>query len=141
MILNTTHLSSKVKKNIADFIGDEFSFIQKLKLGGVGSYRMIIEQASDDIKENLNFNKGIDYCSFELRKKGIMVHFQNHNYEKTSWLIPFYKFVIFKTEALSIYSDKSFIKLKLDRNFKLNKKFIARVLRLKEIYCAKYQVF
>lgn len=141
MLLNTTHLNKKVKKLIADLIGDEFSFIQKIKLRGVGSYRMIVEYASKDIKKNLNFNEGIDYCSFELRKKGVMLHFHNHNYEKTSWLIPFYKLVIFKTEVLSVFDGSCTVKLKIDKNFKLNKKFIKKLLSLKEAYSSQYQTF
>ena len=134
MILNTTHLTSKVKKIIAEFIGNEFSFIEKLKLRGVGSYKMMIEECSESIQEKLNFNEGINYCSFELRKKGMMLHFLDHNYEKTSWLIPYYKLVVYKTSVLSIYSDSTFVKLKIDRNFKLNKKFLAKMLKLKSVY-------
>lgn len=139
MLLNTTHLSSKIRKIISNFIGDEFSFFQKIKMGGVGSYRMMILEASDDILKKLNFNQGINYCSFELRKNGVMLHFQNVNYEKISWLIPFYKLVMFKTEVLSVYSNQSYVKLKVDRNYKLNKKIIRKMLQLKEAYSLKYQ--
>lgn len=140
MILNTTHLNKKTKKIIADFIGDEFSFFEKLKLGGIGSYKMMIDDSSSAIEKKLNHNQGIDYCNIELRKKGIMVHFQDSNYEKNSWLIPFYKLVIYKTERFSIYSDTTFLKLIINKNFKLNKSFFQKIGKLKEDYLKKYQL-
>jgi hypothetical protein len=140
MILNTTHLNKKTKKKIADFIGDEFSFFEKIKLGGIGSYKMMIDNSSAEIEKKLNHNQGINYCNIELRKNGIMIHFHDSNYEKNSWLIPFYKLVIYKTERFSIYSDTIFLKLIINKNFKLNKSFFHKLGKLKESYLENYQL-
>ena len=66
MILNTTHLNKEHKSTIDDLVGSEFSLVQKLKLKGVGSKRMIIDDVSPNMKSMMNIVSDINYGNIEL---------------------------------------------------------------------------
>ena len=54
MVINTTHHNSEQKQIINDLIGSPFSLVQKLKLGGIGSKRMIVDDVSPNMKSMMN---------------------------------------------------------------------------------------
>ena len=51
MILSTTHTNKEAKELTNDLLGFPFSFYQSLKMGGIGSKRMIVEETSQNMKE------------------------------------------------------------------------------------------
>ena len=50
MIFTTTHTNNDAKDLTNDLLGLPFGLIQSLKMGGIGSKRMIIEEVSRDRK-------------------------------------------------------------------------------------------
>ena len=54
MIINTTHHNPEHRQIIADLIGGPFSLVQKLKMKGVGSKRMIIDEVSPNMQSMMN---------------------------------------------------------------------------------------
>ena len=73
-IYNISYKDKETDKLINEEMGDAYSLIKKLQLGGIGSRRMVIEHFS----ENMNHLKlkvsGLQYGNIEIRPKGIILH-------------------------------------------------------------------
>lgn len=133
MILNTTHHNPEHKQIIADLIGGPFSLVQKLKMKGVGSKRMIIDAVSPNMQSMMNLVSDINYGSIELRSKGILVRITK-GLKSFTWVIPYYQLVIYKTNGSSIHAQGRFVHFRNSKTFKENKKFFDKLLNEKVKY-------
>ncbi|SHH69456.1 hypothetical protein [Winogradskyella jejuensis] len=139
MILNTTHFNSEHKQLIADLVGSEFSLVQKLKMNGVGSKRMIIDEVSPNMKSIMNVVSDINYGNIELRPKGILIMI-NQGLKNFTWIIPYYQLVIYKTNGSSIHAQGRFVHFRDNKTFKENKKFFDKLLDEKVKYDMAYSM-
>jgi len=130
MICNRTYFDKEDEKKINEILGDSFSFLQTLKLRGVGSSRFIVHSVSESLSYTINKVSDINYCSIELRPSGILVNI-TQQLNLFSWLIPYYKLVIFNSDTFSIHADGSNIKIVKDKNYLNNKNFISKMIKLK----------
>lgn len=130
MLFNTTHNNNDAKELINDCLGRSFSFFQSLKMGGIGSKRMIIDEVSDNFNNLLNKVSDMNYGNIELRPNGILVMI-NKGLENYTWMIPYRKLVIYKTYGLSIHADGKFIRFRDSKTYRENKNFFKKMLRLK----------
>ena len=130
MIYNRTHFNKEDEKEINETLGNSFSFLQILKLRGVGSSRFIVHSVSENLSHTINKVSDINYCSIELRPYGILVNI-TQQLNLFSLLIPYYKLVIFNSDTFSIHADGSNIKIVKDRNYLNNKNFITKMMKLK----------
>ena len=137
MILNTTHHNPDHKQIIADLIGSSFTLVQKLKLGGVGSKRMIVDEVSPNMQSMMNAVSDINYANIELRPKGILLRV-NKGLKNFTWIIPYYQLVIYKTNGSSIHAQGRYIHFKNSKTFKENKKFLDKLLDEKVKYDMQY---
>jgi hypothetical protein len=137
MIINTTHFNKEHKIIIADLVGSEFSLVQKLKLKGIGSKRMIIDDVSLNMKFVMNTVSDLNYGNIELRPKGILIMI-NHGLTNFTWVIPFYQLVIYKTNGASIHAQGRFVHFRDNKTFKENKKFFDKLLDEKVKYDMEY---
>ncbi|WP_189362451.1 hypothetical protein [Algibacter mikhailovii] len=133
MILNSTYSNKDHKHILNDLVGKPFSFIQSIKLKGVGSKRMVIQDVSPNLKSYMNKVSDINYANIELRTKGILIYI-NKGLQNFTWAIPFYQLVIFKSNGSSIHAQGRFIHFKNNRTLKENKKFFDKVLDAKIKY-------
>lgn len=130
MILDTTYMPKDMIAMIDEKLGKSFSFLDRIRMGGSGSHRMIIEEHSHTFEAILSRNNSTNYCSIELRPKGVIVH--NHKrLNAYSWLVPYHHMSIFKSGTFNIHAAGEFLKLRLDRNYDMNKKLLVRMLRQK----------
>jgi hypothetical protein len=139
MILNTTHHNSDHKQLIADLIGNSYSLVQKLKLGGIGSKRMIVDEVSPNMKSMMNLVSDINYANIELRPKGVLIRI-NKGLKNFTWVIPFYQLVIYKINGSSIHAQGRFIHFQNTKTFKENKKFFDKLLDEKVKYDMKFSM-
>lgn len=139
MILNTTHYNADHKQIIADLIGSSFSLVQKLKLGGIGSKRMIIDEVSPNLRYMINSVSDINYANIELRPKGVLILI-NKGLKNFTWVIPYYQLVIYKTNGSSIHAQGSFVHFRNSTTFRENKKFFAKLLDEKVKYDMEYAI-
>ena len=137
MILNKTHFNKEHKSTIDDLVGSEFSLVQKLKLKGVGSKRMIIDDVSPNMKSMMNIVSDINYGNIELRPKGVLIMI-NQGLKNFTWVIPFYQLVIYKTNGSSIHAQGRFVHFRNNKTFKENKKFFDKLLDAKVKYDMEY---
>jgi hypothetical protein len=131
MIYNRTLFDKDEAKEINTILGNSFSFLQILKLRGIGSSRFVIDSVSEKLSQTINRVSDINYCSIELRPKGILVNI-TQQINLFSWVIPYYKLVIFNSNTFSIHANGSYIKMVKDKNYSNNKKFISKMLKLKQ---------
>jgi hypothetical protein len=131
MIYNRTLFDKDEAKEINTILGDSFSFFQILKLRGIGSSRFVIDSVSEKLSQTMNKVSDINYCSIELRPKGILVNI-TQQINLFSWVIPYYKLVIFNSNTFSIHANGSYIKMVKDKNYSNNKNFISKMLKLKQ---------
>jgi len=129
MIYNRTYFNKEDEEEINNNLGNSFSFLQILKLRGVGSSRFIIHSISENLSHTLNKVSDINYCSIELRPYGILVNI-TQQLNLFSWLIPYYKLVIFNSKTFSIHADGSSLKIVKDKNYLNNKNFISKMIKL-----------
>ena len=139
MILNTTLSNKENDQIINDLVGNSFSFLQKVKMKGVGSKRMIIEQVSPNMSSMLNKVADINYANIELRPKGILILI-NQGLKNFTWVIPYYQLVIYKTNGASIHAQGRFVNFRNNKTFKENKSFFNKMLNEKVKYDMTYEM-
>lgn len=137
MIFSTTHTNKEAKELTNDLLGLPFSLYQSLKMGGIGSKRMIIEETSQNIVDYTNKISDVNYANIELRPEGIIV-LLNKGLNNYNWVIPFRQLVIYKTDRLSIHAQGKYICFKNNMLYKENKKFIVKMIDLKTTHQEKY---
>jgi len=135
MIFNSTYTDKDKELEVEKLIGKKYSLFSSIRLNGVGSKRLIIEETSPKFKKIIIQKNDLIYSNIELRYKGIIVYIAE-GLNRFSWVIPYYKLVIYKTPNYSIHSDGNFIRFSNDLNFKENLKFFKKLkhhqLRLQE---------
>lgn len=130
MIKNLSYNSKKNRTILSEIVGRPFSLIERIRLKGIGSGKLIIIDASEEIVELLRLDNNINYCNIELRTNGIIIRFRSL-LETYGLIIPFYKLVIYKGESkiYSFYKDKYYIKFMADN--KKTSLFVKKIVGLK----------
>lgn len=133
MILNNNYNDKETRKTINEQVGNSYSFIERLKLRGIGSKRVRVKSYSEGLKHMFGRDHGLKYTIMELRPKGIIIYIKNSLNEYV-WLIPFYKLAIYQSSEFTIHGGGEFIKLELNEIFPKNKKFIDKLNDLKTAF-------
>lgn len=137
MILETTYADKKNDQLIHDLVGKPYSLLEVFKMKGIGSKRMIIEDASPNFKPYLNTVSDTNYANLELRPNGILVRI-NKGLRNFTWVVPYYHLVIYKTNGSSIHAQGKFIHFRNDVTFKENKNFFDKLLDKKVAFDKQY---
>ncbi|RRO12511.1 hypothetical protein [Flavobacteriaceae bacterium 14752] len=130
MLLNVSYNRPKIKKQIDESVGQSFSLVDRVKLGGIGSGKLVINSTSKQIYNLLILDSYRNVCSIEIRPKGIILSFRSL-LETYALVIPFYKLKIYKgqSQEYSVYMDNYFVKVKADE--KRIHKFMRKILDYK----------
>ncbi|MCH2194763.1 hypothetical protein [Kordia sp.] len=126
MIVNTTYKNKETAEIIDTHLGEAFSIIQRIKMKGIGSKRMIIHNVSPKMKPYLNTVDDLNYGNIELRPKGIIVHIHK-KLNSFSWIVPYYRLQIYNSSFFSIHANGNFIQFKKNKLYKENKAFIEKM--------------
>ena len=137
MILDSTQTNKEHKQIIIDIIGKPYSFLEALKMGGVGSKRMIIDKVSPNFSQYMSLVSGINYANIEMRSNGILIYI-NNGLKNFTWIIPYYQLVLHKTNGTSIHAQGKFIHLRDNITFKENKDFLNKLLAVKVKFDEQY---
>ncbi len=129
-LYNITYKNKETEKEINAEMGKPFGLIEKLKLGGIGSRRMIIENFSVDIKNLALKVSGIQYANIELRPNGIIVHINQGIYTH-AWTIPYFRLSVFNGDFFTIHGGGSHIQFNKEKSWKENKEFLQKIVKLK----------
>ena len=112
MLLNVSYNNPDIKEKIDREVGKTLTLVDRFKLKGSGSPRLIITKVSIDIHNLLILDNNRNTCNIEIRPNGIIVRFRSI-LETYALVIPFWKLKIYKgkAEEYSIYRDHYFIKV------------------------------
>lgn len=130
MIINTTYSNKENDELINELVGKPFSFMEKIRMNGVGSKRMMVEEVGLQFKNLMNKVSDVNYANIELRPSGILVRI-NKGLQNFTWIIPYYQLSFFKTTAGSIHADGKFIRFRKNTTYKENKKFFDKMMEQK----------
>ena len=132
-IYNISYKDKETDKLINEEMGNAYSLIKKLQLGGIGSRRLIIEYFS----ENMNHLKlkvsGLQYGNIEIRPKGIILHI-NQGIYTYAWTIPFFRLSIYNGDFFTIHGNGNYIQFNREKSWKENRNFLQKLIRLKSEY-------
>ena len=115
MLFNVSYNDKKITKKIDDAVGKPISIKERFAMGGIGSPKLHITEASIDIYNLLILDSSTNTCNVELRPNGIIVRFRAR-LETYGLIIPYYKLNVYKGDLgiYSIYMDHYFIKVRSD---------------------------
>ena len=88
MLKNISYNDSKVFDEINNYVGKPYTIFQRLRIGGIGSSKLIINKADSKISNLLNLDNNINKCNIEIRPKGIIIRFRSL-LETYGLIIPF----------------------------------------------------
>lgn len=137
MILDSTHTNKENKEIINDLIGKPYSLFESIKMGGIGSKRMIVEEVSPNLDPYMNKASGINYANIEMRPNGILIYI-NKGLQNFTWVIPYYQLVYYKTNGASIHAQGKFIHFRNNVTFKENAAFLKKLLEVKIQFDEQY---
>ncbi len=137
MLVETTYDNKENKELINDLVGKPFSLLQSIKMNGIGSKRMIVDDVSPNMNSLINAVSDINYANIELRPKGILILI-NKGLKNFTWIIPYYQLVIYKVNGSSIHAQGRFIHFKNNKTFKENKSFFDKLMDQKIKYDMQY---
>ena len=127
MIYNSTYNDIEKEIETNNLVGKKYNLIKSIRLGGIGSKRLIVEDLGVNFKKLIQQKTDLIYSNVELRDKGIIVYVVDGQ-KRFTWVIPFYKLVIYKTPTFSIHSDGNFIRYSNKLNHKQNLLFFKKIL-------------
>jgi len=137
MVFETTYSDKEITNSINKIVGKPFSFFQSLKMNGIGSKRMIVEQVSPNLQAYINTVSDLSYANIELRPLGILIRI-NKGLRNFTWTIPYYHLVIYKTNGSSIHAQGKFIHFRNNKTYKENKAFFKKLINQKIIFDQQY---
>ncbi len=138
-MLNTTYKNEENELIIEDLVGKPFPLRRKLMMGGVGSGRMVIDEASPKLEMTLTNGQDLNYANIELRPKGILIRI-TRRLDNFTWIIPYYQLHIYKTEGLSIHGQGQFLHFRSNQMLYNNKPFFKKLSNLKLEYIKDYYI-
>lgn len=128
MLLNVSYNRPKIRAKIDNEVGATFTWLERIKLGGIGSGKLSINSSSIQIHNLLILDNNLNNCGIELRPKGVIVTFRSL-LETYALVIPFYKLKLYKGQSTvySIYRDNYFIKVSIKE--KRHHDFLKKILK------------
>jgi len=139
VLLNTTYKNEENEVIIDDLVGKPFSLRKKLLMGGVGSGRMIIDEASPKLEMTLINGPDLNYANIELRPKGILIRI-TRRLDNFTWVIPYYHLHIYKTTGLSVHGQGQFLHFRSNQLLYKNKPFFKKLSALKLEFMQDYYI-
>lgn len=130
MIFNSTYIDTEKDLEVDKIIGKKFNLIESILMGGIGSKRLVLDSYSVTFKDYIKDGFDLNYINIELRKKGIKVFITNRQ-SRITWVIPYFRLVIYKTPFFSIHSNGSFLKFSNQLNHKENLSFFRKLVKIK----------
>ena len=132
MLRNLSYKDLEIEKEINSLVGKKFDFLEKIKMGGVGSKKLLIKKSDNQVYEILSNSYNLNECNIEIRKKGIIIYFRSRQ-STYGLIIPFYKLIIFKLDHnhYTINYDHFYLKIRIKNKF--DHKFFLKIFKHKAI--------
>ncbi len=132
-IYNISYKDKETDKLINEEMGDAYSLIKKLQLGGIGSRRMVIEHFSKNMNHLKLKVSGLQYGNIEIRPKGIILHI-NQGVYTYAWTIPYFRLSIYNGDFFTLHGNGNYIHFNKEKSWKENRNFLQKLIQLKSNY-------
>lgn len=139
MVFDTTHPNEDFDQYANKTLGPAFGLIERLKLGRIGSRRMMIQAYSEGFTLLKNNLQDIRYGNIELRPSGIIVYATNGG-KRMGWVIPYHELIIFDSDFFSIHAQGLVIKFEKNRNYAENKSFIRMMMQKRLDWLSQFEI-
>jgi hypothetical protein len=139
MVFDTSYFDRNIKEQIDELVGNPFGLLDRLKMNGIGCGRLRVHQVSPDIQVKIPTDLSDFFVSFELRPKGVILHFKKYT-EHFSWAIPYYRLTIYQSRMLSIYEGNTFMKFRLLDLHKTHQTFFRKLISSKTAFMDNYSL-
>lgn len=124
-IFDTTHNLKKTVEAMNALMGKSFPFLKRIKDGGIGSKRMIIDRTSPIFVPYINPSHYLTYSNIEIRPNGILVHIHK-SLDNFAWAILFKDLeLVYFDDHIQIEGEEEFILFR--SGYKINKKFFDKL--------------
>lgn len=133
MIIDVSYTSDENTKKIDKILGESYRLFQRLKMGGIGSPRLSMTDADNQVSRLMNRDINRNVCNIELRPKGIIVGFRSH-LDPFALLMTYDELNIIEKDSLNyrIETPANFIEIRLRKRDKGIRKFLKRLRSEKE---------
>ncbi len=131
MVHNTTYPDPQITYLINQTVGKPYPFLQRIKMGGIGSKRMNILTLSPSLQAYQTIGEETQFGFIELRPKGILVLI-NRQLQNFTWPIPYADLVLDLNKYLRIQYKEDF--LIFEKGEKANAIFIERILKQLDLF-------
>lgn len=131
MIYNTTYRNDHDIYLINQTVGKPFSFIKRLKMGGIGSKRMFIAAFSSDFEMCKTVSQETQFGFIELRPKGILVLI-NKQLQNFTWPIPYSDLKVEYQQDLRFSANGNFVEFK--NAYLENQAFVHQIIQYQSDY-------
>lgn len=108
MVFNTSYYDKEITAEINRMVGKPYSIWKRLKLGGIGSMRMIVDEHSVTMEPYLKKAPQHTFSNIELRPNGILIHL-NNVLKVYTWAIPFDQLDLRMEKTVSIHDGEHFL--------------------------------
>ncbi|MCV9388954.1 hypothetical protein [Reichenbachiella ulvae] len=138
MLLQVSNYSKEVDQLINDTVGKPFGFMDRIKMRGIGSQKLVIEEANEEIELLIGDRSFQRHVNIELRPKGIIIWFR---VKLDSWVLalPYYRLTIYKSPGhLSLFAEQWRLKMIPAYYAEMNQNFIHKLLELKSESALSY---
>ena len=129
MLLDVSYNNKINTRKIDKELGKPFPLMERFKMGGIGSPKLILIETSIQISNLMNMDNNRNVCNIEMRPKGIIVGFRSR-LSSYALIIPYYKLVLYKgrAEEYSIHKDNYFFKFEAQANDKAVHNFMKKLM-------------
>ncbi len=133
MLLDVSYNNKINTRKIDEELGKPFPLMERFKMGGIGSPKLILTDTSIQISNLMNLDNNRNVCNIEMRPKGIIVGFRSR-LNSYALIIPYYKLVIYKgkAEEYSIHKDNYFLKFQAQGSDKAIHNFMKKLMETKQ---------
>ena len=130
MLANLSYNNPEITRKVDDLLGKPFTLKKRITMGGIGSPKLIIREASLEIRNLLLLDNNRDTCNIELRPGGIILGFRSL-LESYGLIIPYYRLTLFKGDlgVYTVHSEHHFVRVEADT--KAVQRFFTKLQTLK----------
>lgn len=137
MLFQTSYSSKETEQAITNLVGKPIGFIKNIKMGGIGSQRLLVNEANEEIQKLLKKQNTPPHTNIELRPKGILLRFRV-KLDNWSLALSYSKLdIIQNANHLLLVVDEWELQLTPSHNDVLDPKFVQKLLKLKSEFIAE----
>ncbi|NND95107.1 MAG: hypothetical protein HKN45_09590 [Flavobacteriales bacterium] len=109
--------------------------MEKVRMNGSGSPKLLIQSCSEDIRASLAHTEDLKYANVELRPGGVVIHFQT-GLRVMALVIAYHHLSVYQNgNSWSFHGTGSFMKVRCMGNEVTLRNYLFKLMKLKNKHC------